>query len=397
DGFEDWAYVDVREGTHMFWWLYHTYHPDGMENRPLILWLQGGPGGSGAGYGNFDIIGPLRIDQTERNTTWVKEANILFIDNPVGAGYSYVDDLSHLTTTTQEITDDLLVVFRTFLDTHPEFEQTLFYVFGQSYGGKMAAHFTNQLYREVQEGNFDVNVGGYAMGNAWISPVDSVITWGETLFWMGIVDEPGLADITTEADKCSVAVDEERWHDATTAYRQTQYAVNRRSNYVDFYNILKYRVFSRKEETMKRADVPFAEVFYQQNVGYMQPRDLDDIMNGIVKDKIGIVPEDLVWGAQSDDVFTYQEGDFMKPVIDEMDWSLDNTDMDVIVYQGQLDLICDTKGAMDFVQKMQWDGLDDYNIAERKPFVDPEGQTDTFVKANGNFKFYWNMRAGHAV
>ena len=32
---------------------------------------QGGPGGSGAGYGNFDIIGPLTIDQTERNTTWV--------------------------------------------------------------------------------------------------------------------------------------------------------------------------------------------------------------------------------------------------------------------------------------------------------------------------------------
>ena len=47
---------------------------------------------------------------------------MLFIDNPVGAGYSYVDDLSYLTTTTQEITDDLLVVLRTFLDTHPEFE-----------------------------------------------------------------------------------------------------------------------------------------------------------------------------------------------------------------------------------------------------------------------------------
>jgi serine carboxypeptidase 1 len=55
----------------------------------------------------------------------VKEANILFIDNPVGAGYSYVDELPYLTTTTEEITDDLLVVFRTFLDTHPEFEQTV--------------------------------------------------------------------------------------------------------------------------------------------------------------------------------------------------------------------------------------------------------------------------------
>ena len=59
------------------------------------------------------------------------------------------------------------------------------------------------------------------------------------------MDEPGLADIDTESDLCRVAVEEERWVDATNAYRQTQYAVNRRSNYVDFYNILKFRVFSK--------------------------------------------------------------------------------------------------------------------------------------------------------
>ena len=39
-----------------------------------------------------------------------------------------------------------------------------------------------------------------------------------------------------------------------------------------------------------------AEVFWQQNLGYMQPRDLDDIMNGIVKDKLGVIPEGVVWG-----------------------------------------------------------------------------------------------------
>lgn len=39
-GTEIWNYVDVRPGAHMFYWLYHTYHPDGYLNRPLILWLQ---------------------------------------------------------------------------------------------------------------------------------------------------------------------------------------------------------------------------------------------------------------------------------------------------------------------------------------------------------------------
>ena len=39
-----------------------------------------------------------------------------------------------------------------------------------------------------------------------------------------------------------------------------------------------------------------SEEFWQQNLGYMQERNLDDIMNGIVKEKLGIIPEDLVWG-----------------------------------------------------------------------------------------------------
>jgi hypothetical protein len=40
DGTEAWGYVDVRPGAHMFYWLYHSYHPDGYLTRPLIIWLE---------------------------------------------------------------------------------------------------------------------------------------------------------------------------------------------------------------------------------------------------------------------------------------------------------------------------------------------------------------------
>ena len=53
---------------------------------------------------------------------------------------------------------------------------------------------------------------------------------------------------------------------------------------------------------------------------------------------------------------------------------------------------------MDFVNKLQWPSLDSYLGAERTPLTDPvTGQTDTFVKAHNQFKFYWMLRAGHAV
>ena len=97
---EKWDYVKVRENAHMFWWLYgaDTNEPSERIHKPLIMWLQGGPGGSSTGYGNFEELGPLTVDLKPRNTTWTKAANVLFVDNPVGAGFSYVTDKSAYTT-----------------------------------------------------------------------------------------------------------------------------------------------------------------------------------------------------------------------------------------------------------------------------------------------------------
>lgn len=97
---EAWGYVDVREDAFMFWWLYGAQTTDPTErlHKPLVMWFQGGPGASSTGYGNFEEIGPLDVNLEPRNTTWIKEANVLFVDNPVGCGYSFVDDPAALTT-----------------------------------------------------------------------------------------------------------------------------------------------------------------------------------------------------------------------------------------------------------------------------------------------------------
>ena len=97
---ETWGYIDVRKDAFMFWWLYGAQTSDPMErvHKPLVLWFQGGPGASSTGYGNFEEIGPLNVQLKPRNSTWIKEANVLFVDNPVGCGFSYVDDPGALTT-----------------------------------------------------------------------------------------------------------------------------------------------------------------------------------------------------------------------------------------------------------------------------------------------------------
>lgn len=43
-GKEAWNYVTVRDGAHMFWWLYYAdCQPAEFKDLPLVMWLQVGP------------------------------------------------------------------------------------------------------------------------------------------------------------------------------------------------------------------------------------------------------------------------------------------------------------------------------------------------------------------
>jgi hypothetical protein len=72
------------------------------NDSPLVLWQQGGPGGSSVGIGYFNELGPFVLDndsvrrnksgvpQLVRNeNSWTKYANILFLEHPAGTGFSY--------------------------------------------------------------------------------------------------------------------------------------------------------------------------------------------------------------------------------------------------------------------------------------------------------------------
>lgn len=71
-GEQEWGYVKVRSASHMFWWLYYTTaNVSSYYEKPLIIWLQGGPGASSTSYGNFEELGPLDVDLKPRNFSWV--------------------------------------------------------------------------------------------------------------------------------------------------------------------------------------------------------------------------------------------------------------------------------------------------------------------------------------
>ncbi|KAL0880821.1 hypothetical protein ABMA27_002006 [Loxostege sticticalis] len=395
---QDFGYVTVREGAHMFYWLFYTTADvENYTDRPLVVWLQGGPGGSSTGIGNFEILGPLDLSLQERNYTWVKNFNVLFIDNPVGTGFSYVDDWSYLTTTNDEIALDFVNLMRGFYEKNPEFEGVPLYIYGQSYGGKMAIDMGIRMHEAEQAGTIRSNLKGIAMGNAWISPVDATLTWGPLLLAAGLVDQAGHDAIQVAAREAERLFNEGEYLSSTFAWSATQSQVIIHTDNVDFYNILtRMRPIFTSNDTRSAFDISRSMMIH--NKAYTKEAeqeilDLDILMNTVVKKALNI-PENVTWS--STNVFETLRPDFMKPVTEGIEKLLNETDIILTKYNGNLDLICDTPGQILWVDRLKWPGADGYRNAPRKPIWE-DGKLQGYYKSYGNFRFFWINDAGHSV
>ncbi|XP_072743969.1 retinoid-inducible serine carboxypeptidase [Anoplolepis gracilipes] len=391
-GEQEWGFVKVRPYANMFWWLYYTTADvESYYDKPLIIWLQGGPGGSSTAYGNFEELGPLDVDLNPRNYTWVKNYNVLFIDNPVGTGFSNVEDETAFATTNAEIASDLLECVRGFYEKLPKFKPVPTYITTESYGGKMGAEFALVWDRAQKAGTIESNLKGVALGDAWISPIDSVLTWGPYLLSTGMVDTEGFKNIDAKAKEAKDRVETGMWTEATNYFGFTQVVILHETYNVDFYNIL-------TKITYPSYHLPLENQYMRANTIYrhfiqFESQSLESLMNGPVKEALGL---NVSHGTQSSEVFSYLEGDFMKPVINIVEQLLNETDLNVIVLNGQLDLIVDTPGTLLWVEKLKWKNADNWKNSLRKPLVSEE-IIEGYFKTYDNFAMYWVNRAGHMV
>ncbi|CAN6301971.1 unnamed protein product [Urochloa humidicola] len=109
--------------------------------KPLILWLNGGPGCSSFGIGAFQEIGPFRVDTDGKTLcynkyTWNSVANILYLESPVGVGFSYATDTEVYKVMNDNMTSsDSLQFLLKWLDRFPEYKNRDLYIVGESYAG----------------------------------------------------------------------------------------------------------------------------------------------------------------------------------------------------------------------------------------------------------------------
>ncbi|KAK0057103.1 serine carboxypeptidase CPVL [Biomphalaria pfeifferi] len=173
--------VDMRLGNHLFFW----YFPALDSRAPLLVWLNGGPTASSM-IGLFFANGPMRtymrqngeVDYIAWNSSWTNSFSMLYIDNPVGTGFSYTESEKKGYRTTQKgYAKDLYHFLEQFYKIFTECLKVDLYIGGESYAGKYVSSFGYHLHREIKHGNSRAPFKGIYIGGPYF---DARSQWAYT-------------------------------------------------------------------------------------------------------------------------------------------------------------------------------------------------------------------------
>ncbi|GFZ51462.1 carboxypeptidase C [Saitozyma sp. JCM 24511] len=140
------GYLDISDEKHLFFWFESSR--SSPKHDPLVLWLNGGPGCSSTTGLLFELGGCTIVDEGQNVTynkdSWNSAANVLFLDQPVGVGYSYAD--SGEVNNSPAAAEDVYAFLILFISQFTEYAKQDFHIAGESYAGTYIPNIASVIY-----------------------------------------------------------------------------------------------------------------------------------------------------------------------------------------------------------------------------------------------------------
>ncbi|WWC91365.1 uncharacterized protein L201_006308 [Kwoniella dendrophila CBS 6074] len=141
------GYLDISETRHLFFWFEESR--SNPKKDPLVLWLNGGPGCSST-TGLLFELGGCNIANKGENVTlndfsWNNVANVLFLDQPIGVGYSYADEGE--VNNSPAAAEDVYAFLMLFISKFREYSKQEFHIAGESYAGTYIPNIASVIYK----------------------------------------------------------------------------------------------------------------------------------------------------------------------------------------------------------------------------------------------------------
>lgn len=198
------GYIPNDRNQSMFFWLFEARN--NPDTAPLVVFLNGGPGSSSM-LGLFQENGPCWIKRDSSGLedniySWSESANMLYLDQPVGTGFSF--GTTNVSTSLEAAVGVYNALQLFYSD--PIFSKFVGRDFGlwtESYGGHygpvLADLFLKMNSRVTQTGNFIIPIKTLGIGNGLTSPLaqyPKYTTYADTNPYRRIISPVEIKNLT---------------------------------------------------------------------------------------------------------------------------------------------------------------------------------------------------------
>jgi len=365
--------VDKQNYGNMFFWFFPA--EENPETAPVVIWLQGGPGGSSM-FGLLKLHGPIltTVDSNGDLTgvaknpySWGRKHNMIYIDNPVGAGYSHSN---RMPTTQKEVTDNLYEFLQQWFTLFPSYQSNPFYSFGESYAGKFVPSLTKRIHEMnmKEDVKITINQVGMGIGDGFMSPYHNG-QFGNFFYQVGLLDEPQREYSLQMEAQMQRQIDQGQMYEAWNTWNSVlSYGLNKMDcGY--YYNIA-------------QCDPDPTEDNYEDFCNWPSTRDAPHVGS--------------LSFPNEGDVYWSMINVFMETGMHDVEYCLDN-DIRTLIYDGNFDIICNHSGILDMIADMQWKGKSDYDKAARKVYYYSNNDVVGYLKKAQALDLLLVRNAGHMV
>jgi len=366
--------VNSTSGSSIFFAFYEAQKPiSSLSKTPLLIWLQGGPGCSSM-TGNFYELGPWRVNhsiQLEPNEgAWNRAFGLLFLDNPIGTGFSIAANSDEIPRDQIGVANHLFTAIQRFVALDPVFKSRPIYITGESYAGKYVPAIGYYILKKNPKlpPYQRVNLAGVAIGNGLTDPVTQVATHAVNAYFTGLINDKQRTQLEEAQNNAIELVEQKKWSEATDARSVVLYTLQNMTGLASLYDM--------------RRKIPYETYLVEQFLS-----------NGDVKIALG-VSESMVWEDCSDTVGKILHEDVMKSVKYMVELLVKESK--VLLYQGQCDLRDGVVSTEAWIKTLKWEMLSEFLNAERKVWTVQE-ELAGYVQKWGSLSHAIVLGAGHFV
>jgi len=370
----------VNDGAHLFYWMFESRSKPSTD--PFILWLTGGPGCSSE-LALFFENGPYTINNDLslkiNPYSWNSFANLLYIDQPVGTGFSYVDVIEDYVIDEKGVAQHMFVFLQNFFQMYPQYAKLDMYILGESYAG----HYIPAISKRIQTGNrrhegININLKGLAIGNGWVDPYLQYPAYNDFAFQNKLINYVEYVGNQVAIKGCQNLIANGAWLEALEACNIiTEGILAEMGITLGYYpNVYNYKI--------PCANPPLCYDFSVMDTFLAQPS---------VLKALGVSP-DADWTECNQVVHTLMLDDWILNLDTVIPALL--ADYRVLVYSGDYDYICNWVGGFSWTSKLVWTGQSQFNAAN---FTDwrVNGKVAGTSKNALNLTFLKVSAAGHMV